>query len=685
MAEFQRVQLPFGQGLDRETGILATRPGTFEDIQNVFIHQGKAIVRTGFEAQVTLYDDEENEVSHILQGHSLRSERIGVVVSYQETTDKVWVHRTDTLSATAELIGEWENDLGWDETVPRVLMAEVYGRVFMAHDTRYVTERAPTLYYDPVFGAEPLNVLEGDMDGGGDVPMRFRGVKRHLKYLFGWGYGSDSEDRPELVRSSEAGAPQSFKAEHYFIAGDRRDPVLACHPAGGNLVVFKEVEAHVILGTGRDDFGIFPLDPLYGCLGSHLAANRSGDVLAWSAEGPRVWNGRGPSQEIAVPLELGGAEPTDLVEEGDAEIAFASYIPEARIMAFVFGQRLYCLTMRVEGDWKWSYWSLKTNPLCGYSLYPGPQDTRAPTGHPQISGIVSGGTYSDYEIVNWNQDGDETLEIWLSEDSDPWFLAKSVLVSPTSGTNQTPTPRVEGLTPGTSYRMACRYRRGVLYTEGYTDADPWNWPSVSRATYNTAIAPPTWVSGVWSRTATAVEQILLTVTPAVGQEAQDIEVYRNTILVQTISGPHVGNAEWADTGVTGETTESYEFLTKGGTGDSIKSDPETVWAGPALPPSMDWVISAGDEGYEAGVILGNPADDTQMWDNYDDAGGTTTPALRYTMTAGVTTGDSGALTGLPLSPAITIEIKCRHIETAYTTDDFSEFSAVMELDIQQDP
>ncbi|MCK5652242.1 MAG: hypothetical protein KAJ42_12735, partial [Gemmatimonadetes bacterium] len=469
---------------------------------------------------------------------------MGVVVCYQETTEKVWVHRIDSLGLTAELIGEWENDNGWGEEPPKVSMAESYGRVFMAHNLRSVTNRAATIYYDPIFGSAPLDTLEADFKGTGAHDVHFRGVVRHLKYLFGWGYGDETEDRPELVRSSRAGDPTSFSPEHYFIAGDRRDPVISCRPASNRLLVFKEVESHVIFGSGRDDFGIDIQDPLYGILGSELATNLGGTVLGWSAEGPRVWDGRGPSQEIAIPLELEGAEPADLVAEGLAVDAFAAYIPGIRVVGFFFGKRVYALTTRIEGDWKWSYWELDFEPLCGFTLYPGVQDTVAPTGFPEWDDVDAGGIYADINLVNQNQDGDETLELWLSEDGGAWYLAKSEIVS----TASTQTIRATSLTTGEDYEGALRYRRGTLYTSGYEGSDPSLWPAISQGSFNTDIAPPTWVSGVWSRTAVATEQILVTVTPAVGEEAQDIKVYREDVLVHTISGPHSGDASWADEG-----------------------------------------------------------------------------------------------------------------------------------------
>jgi hypothetical protein len=827
MPENPRIQLPFGQGLDRETGVMTVRPGTFEDIRNVLLHQGKAIVRPGFDPTVTLYDDEDNEVDHIVQGYSLRSGRIGVVVSFVEGASpdylgKVWVHRIDTLGATAELVGEWENDQVWGADIPRISMCESYGTVFMAHDTSSITKRAPTIYYDPLSGGAPLKDLEGMFEGAGptlsigttdtavgstaftffleniryekdavaagtaigaqtvaadkwalyrpsvstaevvtvtpaagnvagyanedaaiaalpDVPaneadmgyftvktkaglvwiagtdalaggdsgneasetnyytgeeeyfthvLRYRGVVRHLDYLFGWGYGDENEDRPELVRSSDAGNPTVFKPVNFYIAGDRRDPVLTCRPAGSVLVVFKEVESHALFGSGRDDWGITILDPLYGCTGSQLAANRGGTVVAWSAEGPRIWDGSGPSTEIAIPLELAGSEPNDLVTEGNVDTAFAAYIPELRVMAFFFGQRVYALTTRVEGDWKWSYWELGFTPLCAFTLYPGSQDTVAPTGKPWWTSEAASGTYVDVTVQNIDQDGDETLELWLSEDDGEWFLANSALVE--VGVVQVIRGgAIEGddvLTTGTDYRGAVRYRRGVLYTQGYTDEDPMNWGSNSLGAFNTSIAPPIWVSGVWERTAVAAEKIVLTVTPAVGEEAHDINVYRDGGLLDTIAGPHSGDATYDDIACAGETDEVYTFITNTGVVESELSDEETVWAGPTLLPAMDWVISGGDEGYDAWIVPGDVGNPTEVADNYDDAGGTGAFAVRFTIDAAGITGDSGALIGLPgAPPPVTIEIKARHKETAFTTDDFSKYSEVMELDMLDHP
>jgi hypothetical protein len=679
MAENPRIPMPFGSGLDRDTGIMAVRPGSFEDIRNVLLHQGKAIVRQGFGSPLVLLDDEGNVISDVVAGEALRSERVGIVVSYQATTGKVWVHRTDADGTLAERMGEWVNDnvtvgrpTGWDATTPpRVSMAESYGNVFIAHDTNLLGERAQTIYY----AAGSLVPLTSDDWGGrGTEEIRFRGVVRHLNYMSGWGFGDTITDRPEFVRMSVAGAPTTFEFSHYFQAGDRNDPVLLCAPAGGRLLVFKEAESYYIQGSSRTDFGIKLLDPRYGILASQLGVNYGSTVLVWSLEGPRVFDGRGESTEISIPLDLGGLEPASLVPEGAAAIAFAMYVPDQRVVLFVFGRRVYALTVRVEGDWKWSYWEMGFDPLCGFTLFSQLLDAIAPTGFPEYAASVSGGTYSDVTIANRDADGDETLEAWWQEDpAGSWIgpLSEAVELSPTQIVN------IPGLTPGTTYNLAFRYRRGSLYNAGSENtSDPSTWLPISQAQITTTIDPPTFFSGVWERTATAVEEIHLTITPAVGLEAQDIEVFcQGRGSIGTISGPHGGDALFDDTtalGLTGEQYNVYTFVTKGAT-DSPPSAQLLVWSGPPGQPVILW---ANGQGPEYAVGWTKPAHlEMEVWDDYDDAGGVNpSKALRWTRAAGPDNGTSPALVNVPVSPGLNILIAIRQKATAFTTDDFSPWS-----------
>lgn len=673
MSDNPRIPMPFGSGLDRETGIMAVRPGTFEDLRNLLLHQGKAIVRPGFGSPLELLDDAGDPVSHVIAGEALRSDSIGISVSYQETTQQVFIHAVNATGTTASLVGEWVHDQGgWGSTPPVVQMAESYGNVFMAHDKRAITSRAKTILYDT--SGSIVDLESDDWGGRGTEKIRFRGVVRHLNYLFGWGWGDSVVDRPEFVRSSVAGAPTEFQFNHYSVAGNQRDPVLLCKPAGKRLIVFKDSESYVISGSSRSDFGIDLLDPLYGVLGSQLAANFSGVVLAWSAEGPRSFDGFNDSDEVSIPLDLGGLEPSSLVPQGLTETAFAFYVPGLRVVTFVFGRRVYALTARVEGDWKWSYWELGFDPLCAFTFFSDVQVTVAPTGFPEYTSAEEAGTYADITLTNHDQDGDETLEVWVQEDpAGGWAQNKAVAVE----LGATQVVRVDGLTPGAVYNIAARYRRGVLYTVGYDGSPPSGWPPISQGQITATIDPPTVFSGVWERTATAVEEIHLTITPTVGLEANDIEVFaQGRGSIGTITGPHGGDALFDDTtalGLPGEQYNTYTFVTKGAT-DSPPSAQLLVWSGPPGQPAILWQTGQGPE-YAVGWTTPESLE-MEVWDDYDDAGGVNpSKALRWTRAAGPDNGTSPALVNVPVSPGLDILIEIRQKATAFTTDDFSPPSA----------
>jgi hypothetical protein len=289
--------------------------------------------------------------------------------------------------------------------VPRVIMTEVFGRVFMAHDQSLVTRRAPTLYYDPLTGAALLNVLTATFAGTSTESVaesgesaesvvvanaiRFRGVVRHLAYLVGWGFGTATEVRPEMVRISMPGDPTTFDENHYWIAGDRRDPVLACGPTGvlggegAILNVWKGLETHAIFGYDRATFGIRLIDPRHGIVASRAWVNIEGFAVAWAEEGPRVWQGLGPSESLEIPLALDAWEPDDLVAEGEVADAYAFYVPRRRVAWWVFGRRVYAVTARIQGRWRWSYQTLGFASYGAMTLFEPTEEQLAPTGFPE--------------------------------------------------------------------------------------------------------------------------------------------------------------------------------------------------------------------------------------------------------------------------------------------------------------
>jgi hypothetical protein len=444
MPDPQTVQLPFGPGLDKETGVMVVRPQTMQDLRNVYHHEGSLVVREGVEKTNEFFDGETgwsqggwtggtgDPATHILAGQAIRSERAGIVVSWESTVKRVAVWRVNGLGEESQFIGFWPFRSDVDGTVvrmdwpfdepPKVILAEMYGQVFFAHDHYYDTFRADTYHYDP-WGVnsdqERFRPLTATFCDDEEEVLRFRGVVRHLHYLFGWGYGASCEQpRPELVRVSYPGEPAKFDPMHYFIAGDRRDPVVACKPARQTLIVCKETESYQIIGYSRANFGIRPYDQLYGALASRLLVSVSGNVYVWSQEGPMVGGDVGPFRKIWLPLDLGGFEPATLVERVDFDEGWADYIDEVELVIYCFGRRAYVLSVRNPQDPRWTYWELGKKAYCGFRLWGGEDVGPVPGGDPTVNSIVYDvegcGQYPRYTLTinNDQQQGSDLAEIW---------------------------------------------------------------------------------------------------------------------------------------------------------------------------------------------------------------------------------------------------------------------------------
>lgn len=418
----RKVPLPFGQGMVRDVGSMAVRPTQMEDLRNVYFRRGKLVVRKGLEQRLLFQDSAGNNCTHVLAGQAISSERSAIAVAYeQDNTGEVNVYRLDADATVAQRIGTWFT-LSTGSEPPIVVAAESRGRVFLAHDELRASQREATVVYDPLRGSS-LETLEADLDGNGTAPIAFRGVVRHLAYIFGWGFGSASEDRPEFVRSSLPGEPTLYEPEHYWMVGDRRDPVVTVKRAGRTAMVFKEGETHEISGSGRDNFGQEPLDTLHGVLAPRLAVTVGDSVYGWSAEGPRRWrSGTEGSQDLAIPLELDGFEPSDLAARGDLREGFAHYVPAERVVVFVFGQRVYAVSIRNPQQPEWTYWEWGVTPFCAFTVPSlgagiGAETQDAPTGHPEFLNNIAPRNNDELrpKWKNVGQDGDEFVNIWTRE------------------------------------------------------------------------------------------------------------------------------------------------------------------------------------------------------------------------------------------------------------------------------
>lgn len=363
--ERQKLPIPFGEGVDRATGVTRLQPTQFEDLRDVFLFEGKAQFRKGYELRSTLVDNLTADLDLVLQLQTLRSEGAAMAVGFDNTSKEAFLNflAIDGTNPTFVSSGDANGRLflldgGATFDPPILHMVDTFNRMFIAHDEPLVSSRAPTKVWSGETSPQ-ITDLEADLDDDGvDGLVKFRGITRHLSYLVGWGFGTETDqDRKDLVRVSLAGDPTIFDPRHFFHAGQRAEPVLVCRTAGNLLLVFKESETHEIFGYSPETFGIRPADTLFGCVGSRLAVTVGDTVFFWSTQGPRMSAG-GASVDLAIPLDIGGPDPATLVAESDPEEAFAVYSAIDRVVMFVWGQRVYAASIRQPNRLRWSYYEL---------------------------------------------------------------------------------------------------------------------------------------------------------------------------------------------------------------------------------------------------------------------------------------------------------------------------------------
>lgn len=659
----EKIPLSFGGGLDRGTGVFEVEAEHFIDIRNVYLYRNRMEARKGMSSVNTFVDDAAADVDDVVLIQPMRSEQMGIVIGYQDGDKELHVYRVDGDGTGADRIGAWGIMNSSADEPPRVMATESYRKVFFAHDEVVFSRRLQTYYYDP-FVANPLVALTADLDGTGAKAVTFRGVTRHLNYVIGWGFGSDSDkSRPEIVRVSMPGDPTTWKGAHHFVAGVRDDPVLRCQSMGAipsPLAVFKETETYEIFGYDRRTFGIRLIDDEYGIAAARLAFTINGICYFWSLEGPRATMGSAPSRDLAWPLDLDAPDPATLVAAGATKDGFAEYIPGRRIVLFTFGKRQYALNIWNPEDPKWSYGELGYEVFCGGRLLSGGTGQSVPpTAAPSaVSGAGKVGTVDTITVAWTNNsiDGDEFVEVWMKPTAGSWSRKASVLAL--GGTQNTD---VAGLAAGTDHSIALRYRRGPYYSPSSSDSsDPSLWPAAQKATGTTLLNAPTLDSTSWDRTGAGAEKNILNWTNT--HASKTTKVFRDGGLIATVAA---GVVTYDDTAAVGETDEVYKLRHVGDSNESPDSNSLTQWTGPDQPPTIT-SLTDGTLSYNVIWTNGDATLKTEVWSDTPVAG----LVLDATENAGVTTSNAapaGANNG------DNCLVKIRHKATEFGVDDFSKY------------
>lgn len=671
-----RLPLQFGVGLDRASGVMAADAGAQRDLRNVYLYRGKIEARKGHTAQTAI-----TGVDNIVGGQAIQSEQVGIVIAYNTTSKLLSAYRVPGDGSDHEYVDDWFTlNVSATGDPPRAIMAESYGKAFAAHDEPRILYRGSTYYYDP-FDADLWQPLTSDLDEDTTAEeLQFRGVIAHLAYLVGWGYGDASEpNRPELLRISKPDDPLNFDPRHWIIVGRRWDPILACSRLGartrGHLLIHKPTETYLLEGYSRDTFGVGdPIDPRYGIAGSRLWATFGGAVFVWSLEGPRIFEGAGPSRPIEWPLDLNAPAPSDLAAEGALEDGIARYIPNRRAIEFIFGQRVYTLHLwNPSGRPDWSYTELPWTPTSAFELYGGGTAlTAPPTGYPSFNSATYPAAGSATITVDHNDsDGDEIMEIWTRPTGGSWELAASVAVN---GLAQQQVA-LTGLETGTDYDYAGRYRRGAYYTSGYEDSsDPTLWATYGADAFTTTMDAPTLDSLTWQRNSAVEEEIGVQFTPA--HADRDVVIKRGAVEVVTITAAQHGGAQYTyhDTGITGEAANSYTIFHRTVDVDG-PTDASAAWGGPNIPTglAMDPPLTNGATvNWTIGAYSGGGTAYTQLEDDVDGFGTLDSEYAQPTAT--------GTVSWPAQPPSTQVCVRGRTRANEFGVDDYSDYtSAVCDL------
>jgi hypothetical protein len=325
------MPLAIGRGLDRATGLAATQPQYPSDARNVYARDAKMAVRPGLAG--TGYPELGWGTDHLaLIGVKATYDLLYVI--YDRVSRVVRVARLNpstgvlqTLSAPVN--GVW-GTLNINAEFPVVSYDEADGRIVLAHDEANISYRLPTIYYTPNFAspevAGTLSVVTADLDGDGiSGTVYFRGVRKHLEYMCGWGYGTESDpDRGDTMRASKAGDPTVWAGANYVNFGVKREAIIAAKPVDNVLAVAKNVETWIMEGATASQFRPKQIDANYGAVSSRSMVAVGGRVFMRSDDGPRqvTVNATIP---IGQSLELISPLPATLPARGPSRECFAVY------------------------------------------------------------------------------------------------------------------------------------------------------------------------------------------------------------------------------------------------------------------------------------------------------------------------------------------------------------------------
>lgn len=464
-----KIPIPMGGGLDRDSGLLVTNVSTMEDLRNVHLLPGRLEGRKGLLRAAVF------PAGYVLLNvHPVRSRSMAAyLLRRPDGRLSLWASAADGSGVTALVDIPAVGVTG----IQRYVLADIYDKLFIAHDEPDFPLRQPTRYWD--FRTNTLHVLTILPASGPAIPIRFRGVADHLAFMLGWGWGAPgNEDGPETLRISLDGDPTTFNLQHYFLVGIRGEPIIGGGKVGKLWAIRKTTHGHLLVGANRATFGVESVEDHIGLPVHALGVSVSGTYYFWSDGGPRRSTG-GPSEDLSPGLRLLDLAP-DVLAVVDTETGFAAYDPTRHEVLFVFGQWAFVFHTAANPE-RWSYRQYGVALSCGAVLWESSTGTLVVPPDPAFLLTLGAPPVSTTSTVLYSpvtfagpHDGTEHIELWGRNPVDTaWVRLQDVLIPGTLVVMLASA----GLRPGYPYDLAFRITRSGAAQATSVSADPLDWPA----------------------------------------------------------------------------------------------------------------------------------------------------------------------------------------------------------------
>jgi len=324
-----KMPLAVGRGLDRATGLVAVSPSAAKDARNVYGRDAKMSIRPGM---IGSGFAPLNWGTDILEVVGMRATPDVLFVVFDRDSLQIRIYRLDPTTGLIQTLasnGLW-GTLNANADFPVISYDEADGRVMFAHAEDDLSLRLPTVYYTPDFSTPSspgtLTQLMADLDGSGVAqPVYFRAVQRHLEYMTGAGFGSNSDpDRGDVLRFAKPADPTTWIPSSYVLFGVKREAIVAMKPVGSLLAVAKEDETWIMDGRSGATFTPRRIDANYGVVSPRGLLTVGSRLFMRAKDGPREVTAT-TTTPIGQAMELISPAPADLPARGPSRLCFSSY------------------------------------------------------------------------------------------------------------------------------------------------------------------------------------------------------------------------------------------------------------------------------------------------------------------------------------------------------------------------